>query len=94
MSRNDNLLGLGMSSAAARQAKQAKEEVTKLPPKGDEVLTEIAKMKSAVVSIEHVITDPSITEEAKLKQIEAIKIKYDILNELERRMKRILGVKS
>lgn len=93
MSRNDASLYSGLSSPKKQAIEKAKAEEPAKDVKAEAVLSEIAKMKHDVISVENVLLDDTMSEEQKLHRIERLKGDYDILAELERRMKKLLGVK-
>lgn len=92
-SRNDGYLHSGLQPPVRKQQLKAKEEETKLEPKAEAVLTEIAKIKAELVSVEHLLLDDSLIPETRLRKVQRLKDQYDIVNRLETRMKKLLGVK-
>jgi DNA-binding winged helix-turn-helix (wHTH) protein len=92
MSRDDSMLYSGLSSTRKVELKKAKEETTKLEPKAEDVLKVLAEMKAEVTSVDRIVLDETITEDAKLRRIERIRGDYELLTKLEKRMKQLLGV--
>lgn len=92
MSRNDGALYSGLASPARLRTEKKKEEVTKLDPKAEAVLEEIAKMKAQITSVESVLIDESLTDEQRIRQMERMRDRYTDLSSLEKRMKTLLGV--
>lgn len=93
MSRNDAILNTGMSSPARREAVKKQTEEKKPDPKAEIVLTEIAKMKEAVMSVQSLVLDDTRSDEAKLKELERMRDRFEFLASLEKRMQLLLGVK-
>jgi hypothetical protein len=52
----------------------------------------LAEMKAEVTSVDRIVLDETITEDAKLRRIERIRGDYELLTKLEKRMKQLLGV--
>jgi predicted transcriptional regulator len=92
MSRNDGALYSGLASPARLRTEKKKEEVTKLDPKAEAVLEELAKMKAQVTNVESILVDDSLTLEQRVRQVERMRDRYEDLNNLEKRMKTLLGV--
>jgi hypothetical protein len=92
MSRNDGALYSGLASPARLRTEKKKEEVTKLDPKAEAVLEEIARMKAGVMSIENVLKDNTVDMEQRIRELDRMRDQYDFLTSLEKRMKTLLGV--
>lgn len=95
--RNDGYLYSGMSSKVDRKvAEQRKEQkeaaertVERVAPSLEPVLAEVQKMKDSVTNVKNVLFNDGLTEDQKLKLMERMKLDYELLTEVERRIKTV-----
>lgn len=93
MSKDTGALYSGLTPPARRELVEKAEQTTKLEPKAEMVLDEIARLKAEAMNINHIVLDDSIDNDVKLKKLERMRERYNDLVILESRMQKLLGVK-
>lgn len=94
MPRNDSKLYSGLVAPVRRERIQQEQEQPKRDPRADLVLDEIANLKQAATNVSNILLDDSMDEKTKLRNIERSRDRYQDLAALERRMQKLLGVKT
>ncbi len=91
--RNDAALYTGLSSPARREQLKAKTDEPKLDPKAEDILTLLTQLKAEAMDVRTIVLDEATPDDVKLKKIERMRERYDDLNKLEVRFKKLLGIK-
>lgn len=93
MAGNEASLYSGLKPPARRELDKKLQEDTKPDPKAEDVLLIIADMKNKVASTADLLVDDSMIPEAKMRKMERRIDEYKLLNELDGRFRKLLGLK-
>lgn len=92
MSRNDAYLHSGLTAPVRREKLQQLSQETKLDPKAEMVLDEIAKLKASAMDITKIVMDDTLADDVKLRTLERMRERFNDLTILEQRMQKLLGI--
>lgn len=92
MPRNDGNLWSGMSSPKKREIEQQKTETKKEDPRIEDVFKLLDDMQQEILAVNHFDIDASTPDEVVRRQIQRNKDRYADLQELKKRLKKLLGM--